>query len=186
MKSPNAISPTTGSRIGSDDVYPQGRDTLPHQSTGTPIDGTGELTKGETKSSRVALQQYWEDCYERSHAGRAPPAAVARRAGFGLYQLKREDPIDLWAWFALQEWLAREGYWSTWMREHVAPKCPRCGSRLQIEQSLVGLDFAACGSRCGADSASERSVEIVDRVIDLYNRTFPAEPSEHIETLVTV
>ncbi len=168
MKAPHAFSPSTGAPLSDDQHYP----TPLNAPTRASIDGTGELTNGERKSSRVALQQYFERCYRRAHAGRNPPDDVVRAAGTALYQLKREDPLDVWAWYALAERLARTGYWSTWLLSFVDLQCPRCGSRVQIEPSVTGYEHIRCASRCGADSSSERSLEIADRILDLYASAF--------------
>lgn len=173
MKAPHAHSPSTGAPLSDESEYPPG--TRPGQSSRTPVDGTGELTTGERRSSRTALQQYFEASYRDSHAGRDAPDDLLRTAGTALYRLKRENAWDVWTWYALAERLARKGYWSTWMCRHAVPRCPRCGSRLQYERSVVGYDYARCGSRCGADSSSERSVEIVERIQSLYEAAFDAQ-----------
>jgi hypothetical protein len=166
MKGQHAFDPHTGSNLKDERLWPDGRPVR------QPVDGTGHLTNGELKSSRVALQQRFETAYQRSHAGRDVPDDLARTVGTALYQLKREDDWDCWVWFALAEHLARRGYWSTWMGSFVEPRCPRCGSRLQIERALVGYHYARCGSRCGAESNSKRSVEIVETILKLYGQAF--------------
>lgn len=168
MKSPHAISPSTGEPLSDEQFYP----TATGAPKRTPVDGTGELTNGERKSSRVALQQHFERCYRRAHDGRDAPDDVVRAAGTALYQLKREDPVDVWAWYALAERLARKGYWATWLLSFVELQCPRCGSRVQIEPTLTGYEKVRCASRCGTDSSSERSVAIAERILELYASAF--------------
>jgi hypothetical protein len=162
MRGSQAFSPTTGSPL-SDDKHQPGRvDETPLREA---LDGSGELTLGASKSTRVALQQYFDRAYRQSHHGRTAPAELVMTAGRALYELKRHAPYarDDWVWIALCEYLIREGHWSTWMHNHVEPSCPRCSSRLRWKPSLVGLDWLECGSSCGAESHSERSLE-VDRL----------------------
>lgn len=184
MNGETAFSPTTGSPLSSEKHRPG---ELPAAPTREALDGTGELTLGSDKSSRVALQRYFERSYRRSHYGDHPPDGLMRTAGRALYEIKRHagHARDEWVWLALCEYLAREGHWSTWMHNHVEPPCPRCGSICRWEPSLVGLDWMACGANCGAEGHSERSVEIVDRVLEVYHASLD-DPDDPIEELVSV
>lgn len=171
MHGNQAFSPTTGSPLGSDRHRVGDLPTAPQREAD---DGTGELTLGADKSTRTALQRYFERSFRRSHHSHGPADGLMLTAGRALYELKRHagHARDEWVWLALCEYLAREGYWATWMHNHVELPCPRCGSTCRWEPSLVGLDWLACGANCGAESHSERSVEIVERVMAVYELAF--------------
>lgn len=181
MKGATAFSPTTGAPLSREKHHPGAV-------TETPLreaeDGTGELTLGGKRSSRVALQQYWGRAYRKSHLGDAAPESEAMAAGTAIWRLKRTEsnPTDHVIWLALTEYLAREGYWSTWMFNHSEPACPRCGSVCRVKPNLTGIDNVVCGSHCGAGTDNERSIEIVDRVLELYNAAF----DERVSKLTTV
>lgn len=184
MKGTQAFSPTSGAPLSREKHRPGELHEAPAREAD---DGSGELTLGGRRSSRTALQQYWGRSYRKSHHGLEVPTDVAMAAGMALYKLKRQrtNPTDHVVWLALCERLARRGHWSTWMFNHADPTCPRCGSVCRVKPNLTGIDNVVCGSNCGAGTHNERSIEIVDRVLDLYNAAFET-PIGRLETVTGI
>lgn len=187
MKGTIAFCPDTGADLGTDRHRPGELHEAPQKE---PQDGTGRLALGGRRSSKQALARYWGRAYRKSHHGQSPPDGVKRAQAIGIYALKsrtESNPPDDRLWLALTEFLARKGFWSTWMHSHVDVTCPRCGSLCRWEPRITGVDVVRCGASCGKDGSSDRSFEIVDRVLELYNAAFATgENDEGIGELVTV
>jgi len=167
MKGKHKFSPRSGAELSREREYPG---TIPLREA---LDGSGELTNGELVSrSAKALLQRFKECHQRHRE--ANPELYCD--GWEAIQDLRSDeesptPWDCWVWYCLAECLTRRGYDVEWMHAHVEARCPRCSSRLQYEAAPAGYDYARCATNCGVDS-SERTYEIMDRLHELYNRTF--------------
>ena len=167
MKGLHRFSPRSGAALSQEREYPG---AIPLREA---LDGSGELTNGELVSrSAKALLRRFKECHQR-HYGRDP--ALYHEAWQAINALRSDEdmptPWDCWVWYCLAEYLSREGYDVEWMLSHVEARCPRCSSQLQYEPSPMGYDYARCATNCGND-APTRTVEIVGRLLDLYERTF--------------
>lgn len=138
----------------------------------------GALTSGELVSSCSALIAYFRRCRDRVRA----PESIDSKAALAIRRCKAgSDAWDEWVWYATAERLARRGVDAVWMLAFCDPRCPRCSSRVRIEPA-VGYPRIDCGANCGADS-SDRSIEIYDRILDVYNAGFAGDDDEPIESL---
>jgi DNA-directed RNA polymerase subunit RPC12/RpoP len=164
MKGAHKFSPTSGAKLSRDRHYPG---TLPLREA---LDGSGELSNGKLVSdSSTALARYFKRIHQRRHD--TADGRLYQAAALGIARLRAKDPWDCWLWYTLAERLHRKGFDTEWMLDHVEARCPRCSSRLQYEPTPTGYVNALCASSCGADS-NNRTVEIVERILDLYEAAF--------------
>jgi len=167
MKGVHKFSPSSGAPLSRDRRYPG---TIPLREA---LDGSGELSNGKLVSdTATALARYFKRMHQRRHD--ADDAELYQAAALAIKRLREHDPWDCWLWYALAERLHRRDDVDAdvaWMLDHVEARCPRCGSRLQYEPSVSGYANAKCASSCGAGH-TDRTVEIVERVLDLYADTF--------------
>lgn len=165
MKGQHKFAPSSGAELSRDQRYPG---TIPLREA---LDGSGELSNGKLVSDdSTALKRYFKRMHQRRHD--ETDSDLYRAASLGILRLRESDPWDCWLWYALAERLHRKGHEVEWMLDHVEARCPRCSSRLQYEPSATGYTHAKCASSCGADSSNDRTVEIVERILDLYQTAF--------------
>ena len=164
MKGVHRFSPSSGVELSHDQHYPG---TIPLREA---LDGSGELSNGKLVSETpTALVRYFKRMHQRRHAYDDPELYQA--VALAVKRLRKHDPWDCWLWYALAEHLHRAGHDVKWMLDHAEARCPRCSSQLKHEPSASGYARAICASSCGADS-KDRTIEIVDRILDLYAETF--------------
>jgi len=164
MKGQHKFSPSTGAELSRDRRYPG---SIPLREA---LDGSGELSNGKLVSdTSTALARYFKRTHQRRHQD--DDGELYRAAALAIARLRQHDPWDCWLWYAAAERLHRKGFDVAWMLDHVEARCPRCSSRLQYEPSVSGYAHAMCASSCGADS-NDRTIEIVDRILDLYEAAF--------------
>ena len=165
MKGVHKFSPSTGADLSRDRNYPG---TIPLREA---LDGSGELSNGKLVSDdATALLRYFKRMHQRRHD--TEDAALYQAAALAIKRLREADPWDCWLWYAAAERLHRRDFDVEWMLDHVEARCPRCSSQLQYEPSVTGYAFAKCASSCGADSSNDRTIEIVEEVLDLYAVAF--------------
>jgi len=165
MKGAHKFAPSSGAELSRNRRYPG---TLPLREA---LDGSGELSNGKLVSnSSTALLRYFKRMHQRRHPSKDPD--LYRAAALAIKRLREEDPWDCWLWYAAAERLHRRGFDAEWMLDHVEARCPRCSSQLQHEPSLTGYAHTKCASSCGADASNDRTVAIVDRILDLYEAAF--------------
>ncbi|MFW5867296.1 MAG: hypothetical protein ACOCX2_05740, partial [Armatimonadota bacterium] len=115
MKGTHRFSPTTGAALSRDRHYPS---TVPFREA---VDGSGELTNGQLVSngSRPLLRYF-----RRSHARHfdSEHDDLTRSAARAIQLLRKHDPWDCWLWYALAEYLTRQGFEVQWMLDHVEPR----------------------------------------------------------------
>ena len=172
MKGAHKFSPTSGAALSRDREYPG---TVPLREA---LDGSGELTNGELVSrNATALLTRLKECHQRHHA--VPDPMLFREAWDAIQQLRsgedRPTPWDCWLWYALAEYLDREGHDVEWMLVHVDPRCPHCSSSTKVEPSLTGYPNVTCASHCGRPN--DVTIAVVERVVGLYNATFDEQIS---------
>jgi len=181
MKGQHAFCPTSGAELGDERHYVDSR--IPCRA---PIEGTvddswtmlGELSNGQLISSATALTSYFRRCQQEAHADYY--VDLYGKAALAIRRLKSEtNAWDVWIWYALAERLDRLGFDASWMRRFADPRCPRCSSQIKLEDAVVGYDHLICGASCGNDS-SDRTVEIYERIHDVYEATFPDEPIDSL------
>ena len=171
MKGIHKHSPTTGAELSREKRYPG---TIPLRES---LEADGELTNGELVSrNATALLRYFKRCHAK-HGD--PDTDLYFAAWQGIQALRagddeeESDPWDVWLWYSLAERLDRRGFDVDWMLGHAEPRCPRCSSRLKHKPAAAGYPKMICGASCGAETSSDRTVEIYERIKDVYNATFP-------------
>lgn len=186
MKGEHAFCPESGAQLSDQQHWvggPSGRVPLraadPESVPGPALE---ELTNGELVSRTEALIAHF-----RGHCPDGAPDELVAKAALDLRRLKSQtDAWDCWVWLALAERLDRRGFEVDWMLGCAEPRCPRpqCSSRIQFGASVVGVPAMDCASRCGADSSSDRTGEIHDRIKAVYQLAFGDEaPIEQGEGL---
>jgi hypothetical protein len=182
MKGKHAFCPQSGATLNDDRHYVDSNiayrapveDSV--DDSWTPL---GELTTGELVSSCTALTSVFRRCQQLSHADYY--VDLYGTAALALRRLKSEtNGWDVWIWYALAERLDRLGYDASWMHNHADPRCPRCSSKLRFEDSPTGYANMICGASCGTETSSDRTVEIYDRIKDVYNATFTDDPIDEL------
>jgi hypothetical protein len=176
MKGKHKFSPTSGVELSDERHYPG---TIPVREA---LDGSGELTNGELVSQEAtALLTRFKECHRRYHE---PDPELYINAWDSIQAIRGDEdtptPWDCWLWYCLAEYLSRNGHEIGWMFSHVEPRCPRCSSRLRYEPSPSGYPNMICGSTCGAETSSDRTVEIYDRIKEVYNTTFSDESIDRL------
>lgn len=182
MKGKHAFCPTSGASLTDERYY---ADTnIPFRA---PVEDSiddswtllGELTTGELVSSCTALISYFRRCQQKASADYY--VDLYGKSAVDIRRLKSEtNAWDVWIWYALAEHLDRRGFDASWMPHFAEPRCPRCSSRLRYEPSATGYPNMICGASCGNETASDRTVEIYERIKDVYNATFTDDTIESL------
>lgn len=182
MKGKHAFCPTSGAELTEERYYVDSN--IPYRA---PVEGTvdeswtllGELTTGQLVSSSTALISYFRRCQQEAAADYY--VDLYGKAAKELRRLKSEtNAWDVWIWYALAERLDRVGFDTSWMLQYAEPRCPRCSSRLRYEEPTAGYANMICGSSCGNEGSSDRTVEIYERIKDVHNATFTDDPVESL------
>ena len=184
MKGQTAFCPKTGAELSKERYYADSNIPfrIPERESVDEAfwdeDAEGLLTLGEAKSANTAILSYFERCHQKV---REHDEELYRRAWSAIRQLKlKTSAWDVWIWYALAERLDRLGFDTSWMLQYAEPRCPRCSSRLRYEEPPTGYANMICGSSCGNETSSDRTVEIYDRIKDVYNATFTDDPVERL------
>ncbi|WP_227378351.1 hypothetical protein [Haladaptatus halobius] len=180
MKGPHAFCPKTGAPLTEEKHYDErGRSQrVPLQDRSQTEDSSnGELTNGSLRSSKRALLNYFRRCHKYHHE---PDQRLYRKAAVGLSRLKRaangKNEWDIYIWFALGEWLAREGFETKWMKAHTELRCPHCAGNLKYMEFHGGEIIAKCGTNC-TDDRADRLNYIREIILELYLDAFKAQDS---------
>ncbi|MFC5970091.1 hypothetical protein ACFPYI_01985 [Halomarina salina] len=167
-----AFDPQSGAPLTEERHYPGSyrigvRTPIPHPLSNWTSSREGALTNGELRSAQQGLLGY----FRRIHRlVREPDPALDRAAALALKRLKAgPNTIDALTWYALAEYLARQGYWVAWMLDHVNARCPHCASRVKFRPAVDRLE-AVCASAPMDHGAVDEAIR--ERVAEMYEAAF--------------
>ncbi|WP_135830652.1 hypothetical protein [Halorussus halobius] len=169
VRGEDAFCPSSGSRLSLDRHFDELARPwrVPDASS-----ESAELTTGADKSSTTALKRFFRRTHRSERSDDTMDRDLLRVAARHIETLKRStEARDEWVWYALCERLHREGFDVGWMRKHVNPVCPHCGSELTADLAPKGEVLPQCAVNCRDDN---RFVEgdIADAIRDTYNEAF--------------
>ncbi|MFD1515096.1 hypothetical protein [Halomarina rubra] len=174
----HAFDPQSGAPLSRDRHYPGAyrhgvRTPLNHPNAEWDDSREGALTNGELRSAQQGLLGYFRRVQRQV---RQPEPSIDRQAALALKRLKAAtDAIDTFVWYALAEYLARQGHWVAWMLDHTHARSPHCASRVKFRPAVGRLE-AVCASAPKAHGAVDEAIR--DRVGDIYTAAFDEDLQE--------